>query len=222
MSERVWHDEDYPWGKIPLRAAVGDLSKDALRVLVVLSSYAKGTTREAWPSQDTIADVLGWLSKGKPDQRRVNRALNQLREPGVDLVRVKRRVGLAGGGWRNEYVVAPYTETVETTVTDLRRGTVGLAVSARRREQERQARIRSKGESVTVDPYTPDTVAPTVGTDSEQTSLEQTNALRTHSRADVSERQRSSVLHVPGDDEATRLRSREAIDKQIAEATHAS
>ena len=74
----------------------------------MLSSYADGRTRLAWPSQATLAHELGWITRstGQPDRWRVSHALMTLIE--ADLVREAGRHRQGERAWTNRYLVAPF------------------------------------------------------------------------------------------------------------------
>jgi hypothetical protein len=101
FSERDRRDA---WAKVPRFVAAMDLTTPALRLLIVLSSYADGRTRLAWPSQAE----LGWITRstGQPDRRRVSNALATLIE--ADLVREAGRQRHGERAWTNRYLVAPF------------------------------------------------------------------------------------------------------------------
>jgi hypothetical protein len=101
------------WAKVPRRAARMRLTKDALRLLVVLSSHADGASRLAWPSQATLAAELGWVTRstGAADRRRVSKAMQALSE--ADLVREAGRQTLGDRAWTNRFLVAPYPKDAE-------------------------------------------------------------------------------------------------------------
>lgn len=112
-SER---DRRNAWAKVPRDAAMKELPKDALRLLIVLSSFADGRTRIAWPGQNTLALELGWVTRstGQPDRRRVARVLSTLIE--ADLVRNAGRHRHGVRAWTSCYLVAPYpVEDAATT-----------------------------------------------------------------------------------------------------------
>jgi hypothetical protein len=96
------------WAKVPRYIATMTLPKDALRVFIVLSSYADGRERLAWPSQDTIARDLGWISKstGRPDRSRISTAIGALLE--ADVVRKAGRHRHGVRAWTTRYLVAPF------------------------------------------------------------------------------------------------------------------
>jgi hypothetical protein len=105
-------DEDCPpFGITDPRAASKslELSKDALRLYLVLASFADGKTRLARPGQDRLARLLGWTSTSdRPDRRRVYRALGELKA--ADLIEVAGTHSLGGGRWVRLYLVAPYRD----------------------------------------------------------------------------------------------------------------
>ena len=89
------------------RAACLDLSKGALRLYLLLTSYADGYTRIARPGQDRLADELGWSKPdGSADRRRVYRHLQQLVK--ADLIRKAGQHSLGGKRWVRKYLVAPF------------------------------------------------------------------------------------------------------------------
>jgi hypothetical protein len=115
LAQEVEHKSSEPrrqgaaiWAKVPKEAAMMDLPKDALRLLIVLSSHADGRTRLAWPGQGTLALELGWVTRstGLPDRRRVARAIATLIER--DLVRDAGRHRHGERAWTRRYLVAPF------------------------------------------------------------------------------------------------------------------
>jgi hypothetical protein len=95
------------WGKVPRYVAAMSLTKDALRMAIAISSYAKGN-RFAWPSTETLARDLGWITRstGKPNRRRAWNALQVLMDVGV-----VRKAGIQRSGeraWTRRYEVAPF------------------------------------------------------------------------------------------------------------------
>lgn len=105
FSERDRRDA---WAKVPRFVAAMDLTTPALRLLIVLSSYADGRTRLAWPSQATLARELEWITRltGRPDRWRVSHALATLIE--AELVREAGRQRQGERAWTNRYLVAPF------------------------------------------------------------------------------------------------------------------
>jgi hypothetical protein len=96
------------WGKVPRYVATMTLRKDALRLFVILSSYAGGVSRLAWPSQDTLARDLGWISSrtGRPDRYRISKALRELLN--ADVIRKAGRHPHGERAWTTRYLVAPF------------------------------------------------------------------------------------------------------------------
>ncbi len=96
------------WAKVPVRVATErSLSKDAMRLFVVLSSYADGQTRFAFPSQETVCVELGWVTKTEdPDRRRFYKAMQRLLV--ADFVRRAGTQSHGSGAWTYRYVVAPF------------------------------------------------------------------------------------------------------------------
>jgi hypothetical protein len=88
-----------PWAKVPERVAYLGLDATALNVFIVLSSRA-GRSREAWPSQKTIGDLLGLSPRG------IGKAITRLERKG--LVRRVGTVAREKGTWTRKYEVAPY------------------------------------------------------------------------------------------------------------------
>lgn len=97
------------WAKVATDAATADVSKDALRLLIVLSAHAN-RSRLAWPSQETLARRLGWIteSTNHPDRRRVSRALRNL--VNAQLIREVGRHRHGKRAWTSQYEVSPYGE----------------------------------------------------------------------------------------------------------------
>jgi hypothetical protein len=97
------------------RAAHSDtaLSKDALRLYLVLAPYADGLTRIARPGQDRLAEELGWISKstGKPDRRRVYNAMDEL--VAAELVEFAGQHSLGKRRWVRMYRVAPFDKDAD-------------------------------------------------------------------------------------------------------------
>lgn len=103
------------FGIVPTDAARPEfgLSKNALRLLIELASYADSKTRIARPGQERLAIMLGWCNQrtGEPDRRRVYRAMKELLD--VDLVRIAGQHPLGDGQWVRMYLVAPFSDAHE-------------------------------------------------------------------------------------------------------------
>jgi hypothetical protein len=93
---------------VPLGVATGDLTKDAMRLFIALSSWANGASRLAWPSYNTVAADLGWYrrSDGSTDRRRYSKALRQLLDAGLIVKHGTQSHG--GSSWTWRYLVAPF------------------------------------------------------------------------------------------------------------------
>lgn len=89
-------------------AAVTDISGSALRLYIMMASFA-GRDRIARPGQDRIARELGWMTgKGAPDRRRVYKCQQEL--IAADLVRVAGQHSLGNHQWVRKYLVAPFPQ----------------------------------------------------------------------------------------------------------------
>jgi len=112
------HDRIPAFGLTDPRAALSSLhmSKDALRLYLVVASFADGRTRVARPGQDRLARILGW------DRRRVYRRLTELNEAG--FIEPAGTYSLGRGRWVRCYRVAPYRE-------DAREGDASITEDAR-------------------------------------------------------------------------------------------
>ena len=103
------------WGKVPIILATAGASPLAVRVFIVMSSYAGGNTRLAWPSQDAIGEAL--RVNGRPVHRRnVRKALEELQDLGF-IHREGRKV-FGDGHWTNMYLVAPFPDGAAEAPTD--------------------------------------------------------------------------------------------------------
>ena len=103
------------YGFVPRRAVdCQDVGLPALRLFIVMSSYADGSTRRCYAAQ-TLAQDLGWASGGYWDTRRVRRYLPALIE--ADLIREDGRHVWADGRWTDQYLIAPFTETDSDVVS---------------------------------------------------------------------------------------------------------
>jgi hypothetical protein len=121
------------WGMVVERAGTSkNLSRDALRLLVVASRCADGVTRQFFAAQETIArkmdDGEGWWARkpkqglpGRPDTDRVRRGYRELiagdlmRDAGYHLW---YEASLTHPPRTRQYLVAPFPEAGLTTCSD--------------------------------------------------------------------------------------------------------
>jgi hypothetical protein len=98
-----------PWGKVPRYIATMALSKEALRLFIVISSHADWENRVAFPGQDRLARELQWFQgDGQPNRRRVFRVLKELEA--ADLVKRAGTQSINGSAWVRRYLVARYPD----------------------------------------------------------------------------------------------------------------
>lgn len=82
---------------VPMAWITSDINGEALRLLILISTYADATSGECWPNNATMAEVLG------KSQRSIQMSLQELKSAGLismtDAVGRRRRIRIESPEW---------------------------------------------------------------------------------------------------------------------------